>query len=200
MKTIISLANLAAPDRHQRVELSSNDILRDLKERFPVSDGYVYKVEERLAQWAWPRGTKLSERELLNSIDPETRKRAFRRGIRVTKGLSWGLTMDIQTTDREMSGIELTVLRESLLSIVVAASCLVLGIVAAVGYGFKLDVYKDDYRNIVIAVFIGFAIGAVLALIGWILTRPLESLKPDQAQEIFDSTAGRITRSLLGAS
>lgn len=70
------------------------------------------------------------------------------------------------------------------------------GIAATVAYGFKLDFYNDDYRNIVIAVFIGFAFGAVLAGIGWVLTRPLDGLKPDQAQEIFDTSVKRLTSAL----
>ncbi len=166
MKTVISLANPGAQDRRQKLEAAADEVVRHLKERFPESQGFVYKIEERLAQWAWPRRTQMSEREILNSTDPETRRRAFRRGIRVTKGLRWGLNMDIQTTDREMSGLQLTVLRESMLTVVVATSCLIAGILATVGYGFKIEAYRDDFRNLVIAVFIGFAIGAVLAGIG----------------------------------
>ena len=197
MNKIISLAKLDATDRRPEMEAATVDIVGYLKDRFPESQGFAYKVEERLAKWAWPSGTKMSERELLRSLDPETVKRAFRRGIRVTKGLTWGLTMDIQTTDREMSGLEITVLRESLLSVIIGISGVLVGIVATVGYGFQINAYKDDTRNIIIAIFIGFAIGAGLALIGWFLSRPLESLKPGQAQEIFDSTVGRMSRTVL---
>ena len=199
MNKVVSLAKLDALDRRPKMEAATVDIVGYLKERFPESQGFAYKVEERLAKWAWPRGTKMSERELLRSLDHETVKRAFRRGIRVTKGLRWGLTMDIQTTDREITSLEITVLRESLLSVVIGISGVLLGIVATVGYGFQINAFKDDFRNLIIAVFIGFAIGAGLALIGWFLSRPLESLKPEQAQEIFDSTVERMTRTMFGA-
>ena len=199
MNKVVSLAKLDAADRRPKMEAATVDIVGYLKERFPESQGFAYKVEERLAKWAWPSGTKMSERELLRSLDPETVKRAFRRGIRVTKGLRWGLTMDIQTTDREMTGLEITVLRESLLSVIIGISGVLVGIIATVGYGFKINAFKDDTRNLIIAVFIGFAIGAGVALIGWFIARPLESLKPEQAQVIFDSTVERMTRTMFGA-
>ena len=87
---------------------------------------------------------------------------------------------------------QLTVLRESPLSVVIGISGVLVGIVATVGCGFQINAYKDDSRNFVIAIFIGFAIGAGLALIGWFISRPFESLKPEQAQQIFDSTVERI--------
>ena len=52
-------------------------------------------------------------------------------------------------------------------------------------------VQESDYMNKVVS---------RLALIGSLLSRPLESLKPEQAQEIFDSTLERITRTLLGVA
>ncbi len=200
MNKVISLAKLDTLDRRAKMEVATADIVVGLKERYPESQGFVYKVQDRLASWAWPSGTKMSERELLRTLDPQTVKCAFRRGIRVTKGLRWGLTMDIQTTEREMTGLQLNVLRESPLSVIIGISGVLAGIVAAVGYGFQIGAFKDDFRNLIIAIFIGFAIGAGLALIGWFISRTLESLKPQEAQEIFDSTGERITRAMFGAS
>jgi hypothetical protein len=200
MKTAISLTQIDLSNRHGRMVAATDEIVRNLKERFPEAQGFKYKIEERLAQWAWPRGTKLSEAELIHPLDPENRKRAFRRGIRVTQGLRWGLTMDIQSTDREMEGLQVKVLRESPLSVFLAMTGLIVGILATIAYGYQLDAYKDDYRNIVIAMFIGFAVGGVLAGLGWLLSRPLESLSAGQAQEIFDAAVERATRAIRGST
>jgi hypothetical protein len=200
MKSVVSLANLAVQDRPRRLEAAADGILGDLKERFPETQGFACKIEERLAKWAWPSRTKMSEQELLRSIDAETRKCAFRRGIRVTKGLRWGLTMDVQSTDREMSGVQLDVLRESPLSVIIAVSGFIAGILASVGYGFLINAFKDDYRDLAIAVFIGCAIGAGLALLGWVVSRPLEGLKADQAREIFESAVQGMTRAVRRAA
>jgi hypothetical protein len=200
MKTVVSLAHLDLSNRARTLVSATDDLVRELKERFPEAQGYAYKIEERLAPWAWTRGTKMSEQEMIHSLDPENRKRAFRRGIRVTNGLRWGLTMDVQSTDREMEGAQVTVLRESPLSVVVATIGLIAGILAAVAYGYKIDAYASDYRNLAIAGFIGLALGGVLALLGWVLSRPLESLTAAQAQEIFDTTVARLTRAFRAAA
>ena len=81
MKTVVSLAHLDLSNRARTLVSATDDLVRELKERFPEAQGYAYKIEERLAPWAWTRGTKMSEQEMIHSLDPENRKRAFRRGI-----------------------------------------------------------------------------------------------------------------------
>jgi hypothetical protein len=112
----------------------------------------------------------------------------------VTKGATWGLTVDVQTTDRAVSGGELMVLSESRLSVMLAVSGLVLGVLVAVAYWFTSD--SESGRDLKTAFLIGLVLGLGLAGLGWVVSRPLEGIKPQQLKEISDSLNARMSKAL----
>lgn len=196
MKETISLANVAPADRLGRLQAATQAMLAELRARFPEAAGFKYKVEERLAKWAWPRGAKQSEKEIMASMDMATLKLAFRRGIRVTRGLTWGLTMDIQTIDRQMSAVKLMVLAESPLAVILGLIGLLGGIALAVAYAVARIPDWSRPNNLKLTVYVGMAIGLVLAAVGWFSARPLEGVKPAMAKELMGAMRGCVTGAL----
>jgi hypothetical protein len=193
MKSTVSLAAIPEGKRPRALEAATEDLIQHLAERFPTSEGYAHKVEVYAAKWAWPAGAQ-SHEQALSMLSPEDRERAYRRNVRVTKGATWGLTVDVQTTDRAVSGGELMVLSESRLSVMLAVSGLVLGVLVAVAYWFTSD--SESGRDLKTAFLIGLVLGLGLAGLGWVVSRPLEGIKPEQIKEISDSLNARLSKAL----
>jgi hypothetical protein len=197
MKSTVSLAGIPERKRAGALEAATEELIQHLSERFPTSEGYAHKVEVYAAKWAWPAGAQ-SHEQALSMLSPEDRERAYRRNVRVTKGATWGLTVDVQTTDRAVSGGELMVLSESRLSVMLAVSGLVLGVLVAVAYWFTSD--SESGRDLKTAFLIGLVLGLGLAGLGWVVSRPLEGIKPEQLKEISDSLNARLSKALSGKS
>ncbi len=193
-----SLSPTSPPaDRRTRLEAAANAVVSFLGERFPAQKGYVVAKEDRLAKWAWPSpGHQKSEQQIMKELDPDTRACAFRLGIRLTKGVRWGLTIDLQTTDRSMGEVKLMTMAESTLAVYLAVGGFIIGTALTVGYAFATG--NAEGRAIKAAMLMGFVVGAVVGGVGRLISRPLESVKPPQVKEILDAMAERVLRSLGG--
>jgi hypothetical protein len=197
MDLVISLGNVAPAERRKRLEAAADAVVRFLGERFPAGEGYVLAKEDRLAKWAWPPpGHQKSEQQLMKELDPDTRARAFRLGIRLTRSATWGLTIDLQTTERSMGEVKLMAMAESILAIYLAVGGFVLGTALTVGYAFATG--HAEGRAIKAAMLMGFVVGAVVGAVGWLVSRPFEGVKPAQVKEILDAMAERVRLSLGG--
>jgi hypothetical protein len=197
MDLIVSLADVSAADRRKRLDAAASAVVGFFKERFPAQEGYVLAKEERVAKWAWPSsGHQKSEQQIMKELDPDTRARAFRLGIRLTKGFRWGLTIDLQTTDRSMGEVKLTAVAESTLALYLAAGGFILGTALTVGYAVASG--HAEGRAIKGAMLMGFVVGAVLGAVGWLISRPFEGVNPQQIKEILDAVAERVRRSAGG--
>lgn len=193
MKSTISLAEIPEGKRVEALEAATEDLIRHLAERFPASQGYQHKVAIYVPKWAWPAGAQ-SHEQALSMLSPEVRQAAYRRNVRVTKGKTWGLTVDVQTMDREASRGELMVLAESPLAVMLAVSGLGLGVLLTLAYWFTTD--PASGRSLKVAVLIGLVLGGVLAGAGWLASRPLEGIKPSQLEQISGELDARIAETL----
>jgi hypothetical protein len=193
MKQRIVLDQFPPDERVAQLEGAVARLLTSLESQFPANEGFKHVSTQRLAKWAWPKGTQQSEKQLLASLPAGLRRRAWRRGIRVTRGLTWGLTIDVQTADADASAADLVVLAESPLAIIAAASGLVIGIVAAVVFYFATNFAGDNPRSLKLAVYGGIVAGAGLAGIAWLVTRPLEGLKRDALAALGAEIAQTLT-------
>lgn len=196
----ISLDHLSENERIARAEAAFEGMRASLEAKFPTAQGYRHAVKIRVAAWAWPSGSKQSEAQILASLAPDVRARAFRRRIRVTKGATWGLTVDVQTTDAQTNGLHVSALSESPLAVFAGAGGVVVGVAAALAVYFATKKQDDDPRNFGIAVVLGMVVGLVLAAIAWVATRPLEGLKPDALSTVLAEISSNLTAAVANSA
>jgi hypothetical protein len=126
-----------------------------------------------------------SDRQALATLDPALRERAFRRGIRITKGFNWGLTIDFQSGDREMSFCALTAFVESPLRVFLAVGGFVLGVLSVVVVGLSSGWGVAPYS-------IWLVSGAAMAGFGWLISLPLEGVTRKQLSDLIDIITQRL--------
>jgi hypothetical protein len=185
MYKAISLDGVAPTERPQWFAQGVSNCIHYLASTFPAEQDYVHKVEERAAKWAWRQTNARSDRQALTMLAPALGERAVRRAIRITKGLNWGLTIDIQSGDRELSFCALTVLAESTLMVLLIGGGFGLGLLPAIGIGMLS-------ASVGAGLCIGLILGAVLAGVGWLISRPLQGVPREQLSELIEILARRL--------
>jgi hypothetical protein len=115
LATVISMEEIDTADRLGYVGRAAENAVAQLQAQFPEADGYRYKVTNRAPQPS-----------------------AFCRDIRVRRGLNCGMYVVIQGTGQKMSGVKLTVGRESTITTVLGIAGFLGGFGAPFGYaGFS---------------------------------------------------------------
>lgn len=180
MESFVSMDGVNTTERSARLLEATEVLVYYLKDRFPASQGYSYKMKERLAEWA-PSLDK-------SARDTETRKRAFGRTIRIKKGMNWGLDLNIQTTDRDMSGVKVFAESASPLAKFLGGAGFFVGMAA-----YKV-VLQIKGRGMSLP---GLASGVVFGLFGGWIGIQFESLTQDQVKEIIDASTEIFSQSFV---
>jgi hypothetical protein len=175
----IGKEEISTADRLNRAEGAAKDVLAQLQAQFLETEGYRYKVRTRTMQ-----------------------ESAFCRDIRVNRGLNFGFYVIIKGTDRKMSGVKLTVGRESKLTTI-------LGIVAFIGaigapYGFasasgKLFSGSQPDMTYVYALMIGgLVVGMLAAVVVRFISLPLVRPNSEVANKLMGALQECVTRTTSG--
>lgn len=112
-RTQVSLARVARQERPRLLEHAHGAVLRALEKRLPPAEGYRYQLADGVARWARPGGDDLLG---LTPAEPDRAVRgssaeslaAFRRDIDIQRGVTFGLTVCIESADPEAAVLDIT--------------------------------------------------------------------------------------------
>jgi hypothetical protein len=203
MVETLSLAQVPPAERPARVQRARDELRARARERFPESEGYEHATTERLATWAWPKGAE-SEAQARKYLDRETQALAVRESLTIRRGMTWGLTLDVQTTDRAQSALKLTAVIESKLMAVLTVGGFVLCIAAGVGLALLqgLGAAKGvRVRSLVMGGFFGMLAGLPVAFVLFKLSKPLgrmigDPLSDEEGRRHFDELREQVRSKL----
>ena len=168
------LAGLLAPDldaraslqgvepqrRPQAIERALRELAERAAQRFPPQDGYTVRVADELARW--PRGAE-SEKEARKLIGPEEAALAPSRRVVVRRGLTWGLTLQLQPADRAQGALVLHGHIESRLATALAVFGMLGCGLGAIVVGLAANDWKWP-RGLLLAGLLGMLVGVPVGL------------------------------------
>jgi hypothetical protein len=185
LKEEITVAGVDAKERCHRLQAAVDSVLVELHKKFPETQGYGYRTQPMVARWVdYSRFRGTSQSQWLEELDPETRWRAFRRHTEVKRGGRWGFIIDIEATDSEIRGARISLRRESQLALFLAGALGVITAIVAFLIALALDPRRGREMGIALLASIFAGVGG--ALVGWLLSRPLEALKTADVQALLD--------------